>query len=102
MDRRPPEQGVTEAAIKQTFLSIGIMDCTFFTYSEVTDIEAINLSTSYSSLGFCYTLYSISELFIIFSIFLSSLQLLRFTKEKTKKGIYSDIKRKKMCLMNQV
>lgn len=94
MDNRPPEQGVTEA-VKQTFPSIGIMDRTFFTYSEVTDIEAINLSTSCSSLEFHYTLYSISELYIIFSVFLSSLRLLGFTREKNKKDIYSDIKRKK-------
>lgn len=94
MDLRPSEQGVTEAAIKQTFLSIGIMDHTFFTYSEVTDIEAINLSTSCSSLEFCYTLYSISELYIVFSVFYLHYGCSDLQGGK-KEDIYSDIKRKK-------
>lgn len=101
MDRRPPEQGVTEAAIKQTFLSIGIMDRTFFTYSEVPDIEAINLSTSYSSLEFCYTLYSISELYIIFSAFCLHYNCSDGGK-KTKRTFTVTLKEKKKCLKNQV
>lgn len=94
MDLRPSEQGVTEAAINQTFLSVEIMGRTFFTYSEVTDIEAINLSTSCSSLEFCYTLYSIYLVFFCLHYGCSDLQ--------ENKGTFRVALKEKKCLMNQI
>lgn len=60
-------------------------------------VEAINLFTSCSSLEFCYTLCSISKLYIIFSFF-----CLYYGCSDWRGALTVTLKEKKKCLMNQV